>query len=125
DPATDAWVATSLAGRASDRSNHAAVWTGTEMIVWGGNADSTLNTGGRYDPATDTWAATSLAGAPNMRLLHTAVWTGTEMIVWGGLDGPFSHIALDTGGRYNAATGTRAAARMARAACARAYDTAV
>ena len=28
-----------------------AVWTGTEMIVWGGNG----NTGGRYDPATDTW----------------------------------------------------------------------
>ena len=40
------------------RRFHTAVWTGSEMIVWGGYYASypyRLNTGGRYDPATDNW----------------------------------------------------------------------
>src|SRR5262249_14348667 len=33
------------------RSGHTAVWTGSEMIVWGGqNSSGQMNTGGRYDP---------------------------------------------------------------------------
>ena len=66
---------------------HTAVWTGSEMIVWGGQFDVRhfLNTGGRYDPGTDSWTATSTANAPDCaEQFHTAVWTGSEMIVWGG-----------------------------------------
>src|SRR4029077_1154639 len=67
---------------------HTAVWTGSEMIVWGGSDDTIfmgdLNTGGRYNPSTDSWVATSTTNAPTARVGHTAVWTGTEMIVWGG-----------------------------------------
>ena len=64
---------------------HTAVWTGSEMIVWGGlTTAAALNTGGRYDPATDSWTATSTTNAPEARYYHTAVWTGTGMIVWGG-----------------------------------------
>ena len=38
------------------RMSHTAVWTGNEMIVWGGNGDSgVLDTGGRYDPVTNSW----------------------------------------------------------------------
>jgi hypothetical protein len=41
-----------------DRFDHSAVWTGSEMIVWGGVTDlfggyDILSSGGRYDPATD------------------------------------------------------------------------
>src|SRR5262249_29849652 len=70
------------------RFEHTAIWTGSEMIVWGGNPGWTgINSGGRYDPATDTWTMTSIgAGVPVGRGGHTAVWTGTEMIVWGGYD---------------------------------------
>jgi hypothetical protein len=33
------------------RAYHSAVWTGTQMIVWGGwNGTDVLNTGGRYTP---------------------------------------------------------------------------
>ena len=47
---------------------HTAVWTGTEMIVWGGiNGSSYLNTGGRYNPGTDSWTATSTTNAPDAR----------------------------------------------------------
>ena len=82
---------------------HTAVWTGTEMIMWGGFDYSTsLNTGGRYNPATDSWTATSTgANVPSKTRAHTAVWTGTEMIVWGGYDGS---VALNKGGRYNPTT---------------------
>ncbi|MBI3655132.1 MAG: hypothetical protein HY232_01775 [Acidobacteria bacterium] len=96
----DTWTPTPAPPQ--ERSNHTAVWTGTEMIVWGGeDFPSHLNTGGRYDPATDTWAPTSLSGVPNARQQHTAVWTGTEMIVWGG------YSRTNTGGRY-CALATRA-----------------
>ena len=63
---------------------HTAVWTGSEMIVWGGLNGVSLNTGGRYNPSTNSWTATSTTSAPDARAYHTAVWTGTQMIVWGG-----------------------------------------
>src|SRR5205807_653298 len=103
DPATDSWTATSTTSAADPRYIHTAVWTGSEMIVWGGYAGSFLNTGGRYDPATDSWAAMTTTNAPDPRYSHTAVWTGSEMIVWGGYDYNYSRY-LNTGGRHDPAT---------------------
>ena len=96
DPDTDSWTATSTTNAPSGRTAHTAQWSGSEMIVWGGNPGP-LNTGGRYDPGTDSWTATSTTDAPSARRLHTAVWTGSEMIVWGGVNGT---VRLNTGGRY-------------------------
>jgi len=102
----DSWTATSTANAPAGRYSHTAVWTGSEMIVWGGNefGSDLLNTGGRYNPATDSWTPTSTTSAPSGRELHTAVWTGSEMIVWGGINGNrfktggkcASHIRPDT-----------------------------
>jgi len=50
NPVTNAWNATSLVGAAAPRFKHTAVWTGSEMIVWGGWSEVVLNTGGRYNP---------------------------------------------------------------------------
>ena len=81
----DTWTATSTTSAPDGRYLHTAVWTGSEMIVWGGfNGSSNVNTGGRYNPSTDSWRATSTTNAPAGRIGHTAVWTGSEMIVWGG-----------------------------------------
>src|SRR5437868_392254 len=68
------------------RSYHTAVWTGSEMIIWGGVDDSgfAVNTGGKYNPGTNSWTATTTINAPSGREFHTAVWSGSEMIVWGG-----------------------------------------
>ena len=45
------------------RSEYAAVWTGKEMIVWGGYSGNTqYGDGAAYDPATRTW--TKLAAGP-------------------------------------------------------------
>ena len=86
DPASDTWVATRNANPPVGRWEHTAVWTGGEMIVWGGElaTGGTGNSGGRYVPATDTWTVTSTINAPDARERHAAVWTGNEMIVWGG-----------------------------------------
>jgi hypothetical protein len=97
DPGTNMWTATSTTNAPSGRMIHTAIWTGSEMIVWGGEGAGPvfrmpLNTGRRYDPTTDSWMATSTTNAPSARFLHTSVWTGSEMIVWGGW--------TNTGGRY-------------------------
>src|SRR5439155_10080682 len=95
----DTWTAT--AGPPDARSGHTAVWTGSEMIIWGGSYGnfSFRNTGARYNPSTNSWSATSITSSPTARVGHTAVWTGSEMIIWGGFDGLFS--VTNTGGRYN------------------------
>src|SRR5438128_3060287 len=69
----DTWTATSTTSAPAGRYLHTAVWTGTEMIVWGGfNGSSFFNTGGRYNPGTDSWTATTTTGAPARRYIHTA-----------------------------------------------------
>jgi hypothetical protein len=60
----DTWTATSTTDAPSARAGHTAVWTGSEMIVWGGYIGISLNTGGRYNPSTDSWTATSTTNAP-------------------------------------------------------------
>jgi Kelch motif len=106
------------------RQNHTTVWTGSEMIVWGGFDDEffeDLNTGGRYNPNTDSWTATSTV-APDARQNHTAVWTGSKMIVWGGSS--FSQ-PLNTGGKYNPGTNSWTATRTSNAPEPRDLRTAV
>ncbi|HEU0030470.1 MAG TPA: hypothetical protein VFQ53_07555 [Kofleriaceae bacterium] len=85
-PATDSWRPLPTTGAPSPRFAHSAVWTGKEMIVWGGGTASTssLADGAAYNPATETWRTLAAANAPSPRRDHVAVWTGTEMIVWGG-----------------------------------------
>ena len=39
NPSTDSWTATSTINAPTARDYHTAVWTGTEMIVWGGYSD--------------------------------------------------------------------------------------
>lgn len=81
------------------RFGHTSIWSGQEMIVWGGylGSDNYSASGGNYTPATDSWTIISTFGAPSARQSHSAVWSGTEMIVWGGFSGSGY---LNTGGRY-------------------------
>ena len=111
DGCDDTWTATSTTNAPIGRRFHTAVWTGSEMIVWGGWGGSLLNPGGKYTPGTDSWTATSTMNAPSGRYSHTAVWTGSEIVVWGGYDGNY----LNTGGKYNPDTDAWTATSTANA----------
>lgn len=92
NPTGDTWTPVANTGAPHSRFLHTAVWTGTEMIVWGGT-DSTSDgvnlwsSSRRYSPATDSWTPVTISGAAASRSRHTAIWTGNEMLVWGGQGG--------------------------------------
>jgi N-acetylneuraminic acid mutarotase len=117
DPATGRWAATTSVGAPTRRIAHTAVWTGSEMIVWGGYGDAGGNDGGRYDPVTDSWRSITRAGAPAGSAGHTAVWTGTSMVVWGG--------GTNAGGRYDPASDTWKATSTTGAPTSRSGNSAV
>jgi uncharacterized repeat protein (TIGR01451 family) len=124
DFTTDTWAPVRTTGAPSARYDHTAVWTGSQMIVWGG-FNSTLDPsdlGASYDPATDTWRSISSTNAPYPRVSHTAVWTGSKMMVWGGVNDGFYQ---DPGGAYDPATNTWTTLSTVGAPSARAGHTAV
>src|SRR5438477_313600 len=85
DPAIDSWTIITTNGGPTARRQHCAVWTGKQMLIWGG-ADTLgfPDDAGSYDPVLNNWSTLNSAYAPRARVEHTAVWTGNEMIVWGG-----------------------------------------
>ena len=89
----------------SGRIFHSAVWTGKEVIVWGGGADGRFHNGGvRIDPASKSSRTVSVTAAPAARWGHAAVWTGDRMIVWGGRDRFESFGNKNDGALYDPAT---------------------
>jgi len=119
NPTTNSWATVTTTNAPGAREGHRAVWTGNEMIVWGGYGGGYLNTGGRYVPSLDLWSATSTTNAPSARSSHTQIWTGLEMIVFGG-DG-----ASNTGGRYSPASNSWTATNTTGAPGGRTYHAAV
>ncbi len=85
DPVAKEWRALAPAPAGfGPRLWHSAVWTGSEMLLWGGYVEGADDVEGvAYDPLADRWRPLAPAGEPH-RWLHTAVWTGSEMVVWGG-----------------------------------------
>jgi hypothetical protein len=110
EPRSDRWRRIAPAPL-SGRHYHVAVWTGEEMVVWGGSRpvrgerELVLADGAAYDPERDRWrclAPAPLRGAP-MRVLGEgleaeldAVWTGTGMIVGNGARGAIYDPARDS-----------------------------
>lgn len=87
NPRTNRWR--SLAPLPASRVGGAAVWTGKQLFVWGGQSSlgataSSLGDGVVYDPKADRWS--TISRAPLRSRNGPAVqWTGHELIVWGGV----------------------------------------
>ena len=98
--AAPGWVTSSAADAPTAAAGQAGVWTGQQLLVWGGSPGDGIesNSGAGYRPDLDVWQTIALANAPAAREQHTAVWSGQEMIVWGGVAGGGY---LNTGARYN------------------------
>jgi hypothetical protein len=89
----DGW--TQLAAPPEIREGAAQVWTGAELLVWGGSiVDGTdderpVNDGIGYLARANAWDRIPPAPiAP--RSYPASAWTGTELLVWGGWDGSWN-----------------------------------
>lgn len=122
----DPWEPIAEQGGPEARAEHVAVWTGTEMVVWGGSYGDcdacNLDTGGIYDHGAFEWRPTSLVDAPTARRGATAVWTGSLMLVWGGYHGGSS---TGTGARFDPVSNTWSPISTVNAPSARYGHTAV
>jgi len=102
NPTLDSWTVTTAVGAPAVRAGHSAVWSGTEMLIWGG-ASGWLPSiphanGYRYNPVANSWSAMA-ATALSARSGQFAHWTGTQMLLWGGSstnDGIFYNPTSDT-----------------------------
>ncbi len=92
-------------GPVTQRANAIVIWTGRELIVWGGDnglPSGPYRDGAAYDPATNRWwrIADAPLAASNA---SSSVWSGTEVIIWGGRT---SREPDDVGLAYNPSTNT-------------------
>jgi N-acetylneuraminic acid mutarotase len=105
NPQSDSWSLIATNNRPSPRGGQTAVWTGSEMLVWGGYSGSAgdipLQDGAIYHLASDSWTPLPALNAPAPRFGHTAVWSGTDMIIWGG--GILTNVFAD-GARFQPST---------------------
>lgn len=83
DPAANAWTLLPAAGAPEGRQFHQMVWTGSEVLILGGE----LGTGqpvlsaGAFHATRHTWRA--LPSLPEASSRQTATWTGTRAAVFG------------------------------------------
>ena len=102
DPAHDTWSLTQgLPYSPPARSGHTLVWSGSEMLLFGGISYNNQYIGRVYlfSPDTNTWL-TPPGQAVLPRSGMSTVWTGSQLVIWGGSYGAG---ALNTGGRYDPA----------------------
>ena len=95
-PGDNNWLGVNNVGAPSARRGHAAVWTGTQMIIWGGvsstgafqNNGAFFTSPGAGIDGNGTWTPVNPTGAPAPASagLFNAVWSTTtnEMLIWGG-----------------------------------------
>lgn len=94
DPASDRWRLVAPAPVAPRIA--VPVWTGQEMLVWGGQSGSRyFDDGAAYDPVGDRWRL--LPASPLAARFTFAVWSGAQMLLWGGES---SDRAFDDGAAY-------------------------
>ena len=88
------------------RGGGSVVWTGKELLVWGGASDGNPQLlyadGAAYNPRTRAWRR--LPTAPlAAREYQASAWTGTELVIWGGYVSDGGSVTND-GAAYNPAT---------------------
>jgi len=82
------WRRIAPRGAPSARFAPSVVWTGSQLVIWGGAASldvaDLLGDGAIYDLKRDRWTPIAATGAPSARWRPIVVWTGRAMLVMGG-----------------------------------------
>ncbi len=85
NPYSDSWAAISTTNAPQEAVGAGGVWSGSELLVWGGqNTTGNLNTGGRYNVNSDSWTLMTTTNAPTRRATFGMQWTGSKAIVMAG-----------------------------------------
>lgn len=91
DPTTNIWQTLSSSNAPAARVFSTAIWTGSKMIVHGGQGLAIQNglllayyyfDGGEFTPGSNSWVPIRPSNLPARN--HTAVWDGSRMIIHGG-----------------------------------------
>lgn len=85
DPVTSRWR--KLASLPAPRLGATALWTGSRLVLWGGqnlaaSVPGGLRDGLLYDPSRDRWS--TIPKAPLRASGSAVAWTGRSLLVWGG-----------------------------------------
>ena len=97
------WQALSADGAPRGRSAHAAIWTGAQLCIWGGEArGGCFDDGACWDPLGDRWQPLGTDGPLTPRSAMASAFTGREWILWGGRDADGNDLA--DGARYDPRT---------------------
>jgi hypothetical protein len=110
-PANEPWSSyppgwTELPTPPQQRFDPALVWTGSQLLSWGGKSSGSSDAkpvanGWSFDPATGQWSA--IPEAPEALVNTGGIWSGTQALFWGerpsdtGGDLPWIVMAYDPG----------------------------
>jgi hypothetical protein len=120
DPASGAWLPMAPPSPQTGRRLPVAAWTGSRMLIWGGESNGAPIAGGAlYDPADDTWSDMSKGGDPSARSGAAWAFTGEKLLIFGGRVGGSG--ATSEGYVYDPASNTWATMSSSGAPSAR-YD---
>jgi alpha-tubulin suppressor-like RCC1 family protein len=93
NPGNNTWtqqIALNTPGSPVSRSQHAMVWDGSKVIMFGGSGGypNYYNDLWYYYPVTNTWTQQNPVGGPPVtRTGHSMVWDGNKVIMFGGNGG--------------------------------------
>ena len=98
DPRTDVWKTFEVPAAFGARHDALAVWTGKEVLIWGGfrkvgNSTEWIYDGALLDPQTGSWKLiakptwwTPVVSTWEFDPRQSLIWTGDKAIIWGGVD---------------------------------------
>ncbi len=116
DPTPSAQAPASSTVPLAGRGDHVTVWTGNEVVIWGGDVeaenmgvrlggDVVYADGAAYRPSTGEWRSLPPSPLPGSEELASAVWTGSEVLIlqageaaaWNPTTGSWRQVATPPG----------------------------
>lgn len=107
NPATNSWTTmTAPPAFVIPVAAPAMVWTGTDVIIYGGRLPGTdvfSNQALRYNPVSNTWTQLATLNEPSPRFGHATVYGDGKFFLWGGFEKQQdnSYVKVNSGAYYD------------------------
>ncbi len=106
-PATNTWTTmTTPPAFVQSVNSPSLVWTGSDVIVYGGalnGVDNYSNQALKYNPTSNTWTELATLNKPSPRFSYSIKYGGDKLFIWGGFEKQLdnSYIQVGSGAFYN------------------------